>query len=760
MAKKKHLVIVESPAKAKTIGKYLGRDYTVMASMGHVRDLPKSKLGVDIEGGFVPEYKPIKGKAELIRELKQAAKSSDKIFLATDPDREGEAISWHLKELLDLPDDRARRVTFNEITQRVVQQSIQAPRDIDMDLVDAQQARRVLDRIVGYQLSPLLWKTVRSGLSAGRVQSVATRLVCERDEEISAFQPEEYWSLEVDLARLPPHSGSFTAQFYGREKKMELHSQAEAQQVIDAITGQDFTVTSVKRRDKLRSPAPPFITSTLQQEASRKLGMTPRRTMAVAQQLYEGVEVAGMGAVGLITYMRTDSLRLSAEAVDAARTLISSRYGAAYCPAKPNVYKTKAGAQDAHEAIRPSDVTLAPEDLRRDLTAEQYRLYKLIWSRFLACQMAPAVYDTFSIETQSAGYTFRASHSSLKFSGFTAVYEEGRDEEGEAPQSPLPDLAEGERASLTQTKPAQHFTQPPARYTEATLIRAMEEKGIGRPSTYAPTISTILSRFYVMKEGRYLRCTTLGQVVTGLMKERFQDIVDYAFTAQMEEQLDQVEQGNLDWKKLLEEFYGGFSQELTQAEQALEGRRIPVPDELSDEVCDVCGRQMVIKNGRFGLFLGCPGFPECTFTKPIVIEMPGKCPRCGGRILKKTSKNGHTYYGCEFNNSKLEDRRCDFMTWDVPVKDICPQCGKTLFKRSARGAKKTFCINETCPLFVPEEQRGGWRKKTASDQAQEDKPAEGKTAGAKKPAAAKKTTAKKTTAKKAAGKTPTAKAKE
>ncbi|MCD8004880.1 MAG: type I DNA topoisomerase, partial [Oscillospiraceae bacterium] len=432
MANKKSLVIVESPAKAKTIGKYLGPGYTVMASMGHVRDLPKSKLGVDIEGGFVPEYKPIKGKAELIRDLKQAAKSSDRIFLATDPDREGEAISWHLKELLELPDDKARRVTFNEITQRVVKQSIQAPRDIDMDLVDAQQARRVLDRIVGYQLSPLLWKTIRSGLSAGRVQSVATRLVCERDEEISAFQPEEYWSLEVDLTRLAPHSGSFTAQFYGREKKMELRSQAQAQEVIDAVTGQDFTVTSVKRRDKLRSPAPPFITSTLQQEASRKLGMTPRRTMAVAQQLYEGVEVAGMGAVGLITYMRTDSLRLSTEAVDAARTLISARYGAAYCPARPNVYKTKAGAQDAHEAIRPSDVTLAPENLRRDLTSEQYRLYKLIWSRFLACQMAPAVYDTFSIETQAAGYTFRASHSSLKFSGFTAVYEEGRDDEGEA----------------------------------------------------------------------------------------------------------------------------------------------------------------------------------------------------------------------------------------------------------------------------------------------------------------------------------------
>ncbi len=762
MAKKKNLVIVESPAKATTIGKYLGNGYTVMASMGHVRDLPKSKLGVDIEAGFIPEYKPIKGKAQLIRDLKKAAAASSQVFLATDPDREGEAISWHLKELLGLSDQQARRVTFNEITKNVVTESIKNPRSIDMDLVDAQQARRLLDRIVGYQLSPLLWKTIRSGLSAGRVQSVATRLVCDRDAEIQAFQPEEYWSLDVVLNRTAPHSGTFRAQFYGREKKMDLHSQQEVQAIIDAVTGEPFTVTDVKHRDKLRNPAPPFITSTLQQEASRKLGMTPRRTMSLAQQLYEGIDVADVGTVGLITYMRTDSLRVSQVAVDAARELIVSRYGAQYYPSKPNVYKTKAGAQDAHEAIRPSDVTLTPERVRHDLTADQYRLYKLIWSRFLASQMAQAVYDTYSIETTAAGYTFRASHSSIKFSGFTAVYEESRDEEPDAPQSPLPDLTVGEQAVLGSAKPEQHFTQPPARYTEASLIRAMEEKGIGRPSTYAPTISTILSRFYVLKEGRYLRCTNLGRVVTDLMEERFQDIVDYAFTAQMEEQLDQVEQGTLNWQDLLRTFYASFSQELSQAEAALEGQKIPVPDEVTDEICELCGQQMVVKNGRFGLFLGCPGYPECTFTKPIVVEMPGTCPQCGGRILKKTSKTGHTYYGCEFNRSTL--KTCDFMTWDVPVKDVCPECGKTLFKLSSRGAKKTFCVNPECPLFVPEDQRGyRYRKETAGEAKAEpaDQSAESKKTTAKK-TTGKKTTAKsaaatKSTAKKTAAKSTTAK---
>ena len=740
---KSNLVIVESPAKAKTIGKYLGPGYEVKASMGHVRDLPKSKLGVDVEHGFHVDYQPIKGKEEVISDLKKAAKKSEKVFLATDPDREGEAISWHLKEMLGIPDDKTYRVTFNEITKKVVNDSIANPRAIDMDLVNAQQARRVLDRIVGYQISPLLWKKIRRGLSAGRVQSVATRLVCEREEEIKAFVPQEYWSIEADLARIAPNLGQFKAAFHGREKKMELHSKDEVDAVMAAVGQAPFAVTGVKRQDKLRNPAPPFITSTLQQEASRKLNMTPRRTMSIAQQLYEGVDIAGEGTVGLITYMRTDSLRLSDEATAAARDFILSRYGANYYPGKPRVYKTKSGAQDAHEAIRPSNVNLTPEDVKKDLTAEQYKLYKLIWSRFLACQMASAIYDSVSIEVTSAGYTFRATHSSLKFSGYTAVYVEGKDEEEETFQSPLPDLKEGETVELKGLKPDQHFTQPPGRYTEATLIKALEEKGIGRPSTYAPTISTILDREYVVKEGRNLRPTPLGEVVTGLMKDKFTDIVDTAFTANMEEQLDEVETGKVDWKSLLTQFYGGFEKELKQAEADLDGERIKVPDEVSDVTCPKCGRNLVYKSGRFGRFLACPGWPECDHTQPIVVEMPGKCPKCGGKILKKTSKRGFAYYGCENNTNKDEARKCDFMTWDVPVKENCPSCGHTLFKKSGRGFKKPFCINPECPNFLPEDQRGYKKKATAAAET----PAEGAPPEEEKKPAAKKTTAKKTAAK-------------
>ena len=752
---KSNLVIVESPAKAKTIGKYLGPGYEVKASMGHVRDLPKSKIGVDVENGFTVDYQPIKGKEEVITDLKKAAKKSEKVFLATDPDREGEAISWHLKEMLGIPDDKTYRVTFNEITKKVVNDSIAHPRAIDMDLVNAQQARRVLDRIVGYQISPLLWKKIRRGLSAGRVQSVATWLVCEREEEIRAFVPQEYWSLDADLARIAPNLGQFKAAFYGKEKKVELHSKDEVNAVMAAVKEAPFTVTGVKRQDKLRNPAPPFITSTLQQEASRKLNMTPRRTMSIAQQLYEGVDIAGEGTVGLITYMRTDSLRLSDEATAAARDFILARYGANYYPGKARVYKTKSGAQDAHEAIRPSNVNLTPEDVKKDLTAEQYKLYKLIWSRFLACQMASAVYDSVSIEVESAGYTFRATHSSLKFSGYTAVYVEGKDEEEETFQSPLPDLKEGESVELKGLTPDQHFTQPPSRYTEATLIKALEEKGIGRPSTYAPTISTILDREYVVKEGRALRPTPLGEVVTGLMKDKFTDIVDTAFTANMEEQLDEVETGKVDWKSLLTQFYGSFEKELKQAEQDTE--RIKVPDEVSDVICPKCGRNLVFKSGRFGRFLACPGWPECNHTQPIVVEMPGKCPKCGGKILKKSSKRGFAYYGCENNTNKDEARKCDFMTWDVPVKDNCPSCGHTLFKKSGRGFKKPFCINPECPNFLPEDQRG-YKKKTTTETPAEGTPPEEEKKPAKK-AAAKKTTAKKaTTAKKtAAAKKTTAK---
>ena len=759
---KSNLVIVESPAKAKTIGKYLGPDYQVLASMGHVRDLPKSKMGVDLESGdFTPNYQPIPGKEEVIEELKDAADHSQKVYLATDPDREGEAISWHLKELLDLPDGKTSRVTFNEITKKVVTESIAAPRDIDQNLVDAQQARRILDRIVGYELSPLLWKKIRRGLSAGRVQSVATRLVAEREEEIRAFVPQEYWTLEVTLNRVAPNQGSFKTQFYGREKKMELKSQADVDQVLSAIRTAPFSVSKIKRQDKNRAPAPPFITSTLQQEASRKLNMTPRRTMSIAQQLYEGVDIEGEGTVGLITYMRTDSLRLSDEAVAAARAFAGARYGQEYLPEAPRQFKAKAGAQDAHEAIRPSNVALTPENVRKSLTQEQYRLYKLIWSRFLACQMASAVYDSVNIEVTSAGYTFRASRSEVKFPGFLAVYEEGKDEEGGEIQTRLPNLQEGEPLTLGETKPEQKFTQPPTRYTEATLIRALEEKGIGRPSTYAPTISTIMAREYVVKDGKYLHTTPLGEVVTTLMKDKFHDIVDYAFTADMEGRLDKVESGEENWKKLLGDFYQDFHQELVQAEKDLDGTRIKVPDEVSDEVCDVCGRQLVVKSGRFGRFLACPGFPECTFTKPIVIQMPGKCPKCGGRILKKTSRNGYTYYGCEYNGNKL-GRACDFMTWDVPVKETCPECGWTMFKKSGRGFKKPFCINEACPAFVPEEKRGGFRRKK-TETAEAAAPAEGTAAetaptegeAAAKPAA-KKTATKKTTKKAAAKKDATA----
>ena len=755
----KNLVIVESPAKAKTIGKYLGPNYQVKACMGHLRDLPKSTIGVDIEADFEPNYRPIKGKEEIIGELKKAAKESDYVYLATDPDREGEAISWHLKELLSLSDEKTRRVTFNEITQRVVGESIAAPRDLDLDLVDAQQARRILDRIVGYQLSPLLWKKIRRGLSAGRVQSVATRMVCDREREIAEFKPEEYWSLNVKLSTDGSDRTQFLAHYHGENgKKRELNSQQEVAEIIAAVENGTFIVKSVKRQDKHRSPSPPFTTSTLQQEASRKLSMTPRRTMAIAQQLYEGVDIAGVGTVGLITYMRTDSLRLSDDAQAAAKSFILGRYGEKYYPGTPRVFKTRQSAQDAHEAIRPSDVTLTPEEIRKDLTAEQYRLYRLIWSRFVACQMSNAVYDSVSVEVESAGHDFRASSSALKFSGYTAVYEEGKDEEKEEKEAKLPELREGQTLTGHGCEKEQHFTQPPARYTDASLIRAMEENGIGRPSTYAPTVSTILDREYVVKEGKYLRSTPLGEVVNGLMCDKFTDIVNTGFTADMERKLDDVEEGKKAWRELLREFYGPFHSNLEQAEKDMEGVRLKVPDEVSEEICDVCGKQMVIKSGKFGRFLACPGFPECTFTKPLVIAMPGRCPKCGDRILKKTSRNGYAYYGCENNNNKDESKHCDFMTWDVPVADDCPTCGQTMFKKSGKGFKKPFCINEQCANFTPEEKRGGYRKKTEASEGDAAQAAEVKKAEKKaekkteKKTAAKKTAAKSTAKKTTAGK--------
>ncbi len=703
MANGANLVIVESPSKAKTIGKYLGQAYIVKASMGHLRDLPKSTMGVDIEGGFIPEYLPLENKKDVIDDLRKAAKNADRIYLATDPDREGEAISWHLKELLELPDEKTCRVTFNEITKKVVEESIASPRAIDENLVDAQQARRLLDRIVGYQLSPLLWKKVRRGLSAGRVQSVATRLVVDRENEIRAFVPREYWSLDVVLDCIEK-SGRFTARYYGRDKKIELQNEAQVDQVLADIDGKIFTVSNVKRADKRRSAAPPFTTSTLQQEASRKLNMTPKRTMTIAQQLYEGIDVAGEGTLGLITYMRTDSLRLSAEAMAAAADFIKDRYGNAYYYGKFHTFKTKSGAQDAHEAIRPTHVELDPERVRKSLTNDQYRLYKLIWSRFLASQMADAVYDTVSIDTECAGHTFRSAHQKVKFSGFLAVYEEGRDEEEQTLDSELPDLQVGDTASLRDVKKEQHFTQPPARYTEATLVKAMEEKGVGRPSTYAGIVSTIQDREYVNRIEKHLHPTPLGEVVTGLMMDKFQEIIDVEFTANMENRLDAVEAGEQNWKELLKDFYQDFHRQMLEAEKALEGTRLKVPDEVSQEICEECGRNMVIKLGRFGKFLACPGFPECKNTKPLVEKMPGRCPKCGGTLLKRKSKKGYAYYGCE------KGAQCGFMSWDVPTAEDCPVCGMTMFKKSGKGRMKPFCINAECSNFLPEDKRGYYKK--------------------------------------------------
>ena len=714
MAKaKSELVIVESPAKARTIEKYLGGDYKVVASMGHLRDLPKSTLGVDIENGFEPDYRPVKGREDVIETLKKASQKAKTVYLATDPDREGEAISWHLKELLDLPDEKARRVTFNEITKKVVTDSIENPRSIDQNLVDAQQARRILDRIVGYKLSPLLWRKIRKGLSAGRVQSVATRMVIDREEEIRQFVPEEYWYLFATL--VTKKGDAFRAAFYGTEaKKTELQSEEEVEAVCRAVEGKPFLIQSVKHGKKQRSPSPPFITSTLQQEASRRLGMTPRRTMSIAQQLYEGVDVEGEGTVGLITYMRTDSLRLSEDALAAAGTFIREHYGEDFYYGKPRRFKSGSNAQDAHEAIRPSIPSLTPERVKKSLTGEQYRLYRLIWGRFTASQMANAVYDNVTVDAVCEGYVFRANHSEIAFPGYTAVYDDNREEEEEnasqGGKKPLPELKEGEESSLQKLEREQNFTTPPTRYSEATLIRAMEEKGIGRPSTYAPTITTINAREYVVKEGKYLRPTPLGETVTKLMEERFPDIVDVRFTARMEDDLDKVEEGKTDWKKLLADFYEGFSDSLEKAEEALQGVHLKVPDEVSTEICPNCGRNLVFKSGRFGRFLACPGYPECSFTMPIVVEMPGKCPNCGGRILKRTSKKGYPYYACE------KGAACGFMTWDVPTKETCPACGKTMFKLSGKGQRKPFCTNSECTNFLPEEKRG-YRRRTKKDDA-------------------------------------------
>ncbi len=687
---KKNLVIVESPAKAKTIKKYLGSKYEVTASMGHLRDLPKSQLGVDIENDFEPKYITIRGKGDLIANLKKEAKNAEKIFLATDPDREGEAISWHLANLLSMDPQKECRVAFNEITKKAVKEAILKPRSIDTDLVDAQQARRVLDRIVGYQLSPLLWKKVKKGLSAGRVQSVATRLIVLREREIEAFKEEEYWTIDAKLTntagKLP-----FTAKFYGKsaKTKMKLPDEKTVKTVLEGLRGADYTVTEVNYGQKKRLPAPPFTTSTLQQEAARKLGFTAKRTMATAQQLYEGIDIKGSGSVGLITYMRTDSLRISMEAINECRAYIGSNFGEMYLPQKPKFYKAKSNAQDAHEAIRPTSMMYDPEKIKESLKSDQYKLYKLIWNRFLASQMPDAVFDTVQADIAAGEYVLKASGSTVKFDGFMAAYVEGQDF-AEEKEGKVPKLEKGQKLLLKLLEENQHFTQPPARYTEASLIKKMEEDGIGRPSTYAPTITTITGRGYVARNGKALYPTELGNLVTDLMEEHFSDIVDVEFTANMEEKLDSVEQGNKEWKDIIREFYTPFSKTLTDAEEAI--GKIEVQDEVSEIPCEKCGRLMVYKQGRFGKFLACPGYPECKNTKSITEQIEAPCPNCGGKVEVRKSKKGVKYYTCENGTDCL-------ISWDEPTTLKCPKCGGAIMKKRpyrGRGPIRYVCFNENC----------------------------------------------------------------
>lgn len=683
------LVIVESPAKAHTIQKYLGPDYEVMASMGHVRDLPASRLSVDVKNDFAPNYENIKGKGELIKKLRAEAKKSDYVYLATDPDREGEAISWHLAQLLKLDETEPNRVTFNEITKSGIKYGMEHPRCIDQQLVDAQQARRVLDRIVGYEISPFLWKKIRKGLSAGRVQSVAVRLVVDREDEIRAFKPEEYWTLEALLQKQGVKAKPFLAKYYGTGgKKCEITTEEQANALKAAAEKEPFIIKSIKMGTRQKNPAPPFITSTLQQDASRRFGFQAKRTMKVAQELYEGINLPDLGAVGLITYMRTDSLRISDEALSAAHDYIQRTYGENYALAKPRTFRSKSNAQDGHEAIRPTMIDLAPAKIKESLSSDQYKLYKLVWERFIASQMAACVQDTVSTDITAGEHLFKASGFSVRFDGYTRLYTEAVDNEEEQ-ETNLPRLVEGEHLTLKELKPNQHFTQPPPRYTEATLIRELEENGIGRPSTYAPTLSTILQRGYVEREGKALKPTIVGETVTRLMKEQFGKIVDVKFTAEMEQELDEVEAGKTEWVGMMHHFYDDFTDMLQSAEKNMEGTKMKIPDEETNIVCELCGRKMVVRHGKYGKFLACPGFPECKNTKTLQQETPGSCPRCGKKVLAKKSKTGRTYYGCEDNP------KCGFMTWDIPLAEKCPQCGSSLFKTTGR-VKMIHCLKEGC----------------------------------------------------------------
>ena len=682
------LVIVESPAKARTISKFLGRTYKVEASNGHVRDLPKSQLGVDVDNGFEPKYITIRGRGEVLERIRKEAKGAKSVILATDPDREGEAISWHLAHILGVDPTSACRVEFNEITEKTVKSSIKTPRSINMELVDAQQARRVLDRLVGYKISPLLWAKIKKGLSAGRVQSVATRMIVDREQEIETFEPEEYWHLS---AKMESGGQKMNARLHSLDgRRAQIENAQQAQEAKARIEKGGFVIRSVKRSERRKHPAAPFTTSNLQQEASRKLGFTTAKTMQIAQQLYEGVDIEGRGTLGLISYIRTDSVRLSDEAVASVREVIGERYGAEFVPEKPVVYKGRKSAQDAHEAIRPSNIELRPEEIKASLSRDQFNLYKLVYLRFVACQMADAVYETQQIELANEdGVTLRCTGERMKFAGFTAVYEEGRDEPEEEAAGGMMEVTEGSAAKVLETEATQHFTQAPPRYTEASLVRALEEKGIGRPSTYAPTISTILARGYVMREKKQLFPTELGVMITDVMKEYFADIVDIAFTAGMEQQLDEVEEGALDWRKVLEGFYGPFEKTLSNAEEHIE--KIEIKDEESDVVCDKCGAMMVYKLGRFGRFLACPNFPECRNTKAIQVEIAAPCPQCGGKLLEKTSRKGRKFYGCEHYPE------CEFVSWEMPVAAKCEKCGSYMvLKRGRKGETYHVCANEAC----------------------------------------------------------------
>lgn len=682
------LVIVESPAKAKTIKKYLGGNYEVIASMGHVRDLPKARLSVDIKKKFAPKYEIIKGKEKLVEELKELAEKSDKIYLATDPDREGEAISWHLAYILGLPLDDNNRVEFNEITKNGVTNGMAHPRSINIDLVNAQQARRILDRLVGYKLSPFISQKIRRGLSAGRVQSVAVRIIVDREEEIRKFKPEEYWT--IDAKFIPKGSRkSFSASLYSDANgKIKIENQEQAEKIEQDLADAEYMITKVKHGTRRKTPAPPFITSTLQQEASRKLGFQSRRTMKVAQELYEGVDIEGMGATGLITYMRTDSLRISDVAKEEAAQYILNRFGEKFLPAKPRVFKTKSNAQDGHEAIRPSMPSLSPEDVKASLTSDQFKLYNLIWNRFMASQMSDCIQKTTQVEISAKEYIFKASGYYVDFEGFTTLYVESKDTEEEK-STQLPPLEKDMPVKCKELKKNQHFTQPPARYTEASLIKALEEYGIGRPSTYAATITTITSREYVKREAKTLYPTELGEVMTNLLKERFPKIVNYKFTAQMEEKLDEVEHGQEEWVELLDEFYSDFDKTLKKAKEEMEGVKLQLKEDQTDIICDKCGRQMVVKVGRYGKFIACPGYPECKNVLKFVEKTGVKCPKCNGDVIVKHTKKKRVFYGCS------NYPECDFVSWNEPVNERCPQCGGILFKKKGK-KPKLYCATEGC----------------------------------------------------------------